>query len=53
MFATFEDVRHLVKMENFFVAVKLALELYSLLTRVGIHGVVRKKNRGVHHFFLE
>ena len=48
MFANFEDVGHLVNMENFFVAVKLALESYSLPTRVGIHDVIFKNNRGVH-----
>ena len=40
MFADFEDVGHLVKMENLSVAVKLELESYSLPTRVGIHGVI-------------
>ena len=47
MFANFKDVGHLIKMDNLFVAVKLALEAYSLPTRVGIHGVIRKSNRGV------
>ena len=48
MLANFEDVGHILNMDNFFVAVKLALESYSLPIRVGIHGAIRKNNRGVH-----
>ena len=53
MFANFEDVGHLVKMNKFFVAVKLVLEVYSLPTRVGIHGVISNINRGVHLCVLQ
>ena len=48
MFAKFEDVVHFVKMNNLFVAKNLAIELYSLPARVGIHGVIIKNTHGVH-----
>ena len=49
----FANVGHLVNMDNLFVAIKLALGSYSLPTRLGIHGVIRKNNRGVNPCVLQ
>ena len=53
MVAKFEDVGHILNMDNLFISVKLALESYSLPIKVGIPGVIHKNNRAVHPCVLQ
>ena len=47
MFANLRENGHFCKMDNLFNSVNLARAAYSLPTRVLIHGVIRKSERGV------